>query len=347
MRMAGRRDMMMAGAALLAAPGIVRAQNRLLTLRFSLDIQLQGPHSIFFLARERGYFRNEGLDVIIDQGEGSAAVTTRVMSGAYDAGFGDINAIIEQGAKRPGQAPVMVYQFYNRPPFALIVKKSSAIENLWDIKGHSIGAPAGAATARLIPVLAKRNGIDFRDVTMTNVQSKIQEQILLQGQVDALASYDNNLYFNLVGLRQNPDRDFRWFRYGDYGLDLYANGVMVSRKLVADQPEKVAGLLRAINRATKETAADANASMSVLMSVEPLLNAAVEKARIDYCFRNSFTSAETDRVGFGDLDDVRLASAIGTVSDAFELPRKLEPGDVFNRSFLPPKADRTFRYTSA
>ena len=78
------------------------------------------------LSRTRqGYFRAAGLDVTVDQGEGSATTVTRVLSGAYDAGFGDMNAVIQNAALRPGEQPVMVYMIYNRSPFALIVKASS------------------------------------------------------------------------------------------------------------------------------------------------------------------------------------------------------------------------------
>ncbi len=54
-------------------------------------------------AQEKGYFAAEKLDVTIDQGEGSAATVTRIMSGAYDAGFGDMNAIIQNAATRAGR----------------------------------------------------------------------------------------------------------------------------------------------------------------------------------------------------------------------------------------------------
>ncbi|WP_315831868.1 ABC transporter substrate-binding protein [Bradyrhizobium prioriisuperbiae] len=341
-----RRRTLLGVASIIAAPSIVRAQGAVTQLRFTLDIQVQGVHAFYYLAREKGYLREEGIELVIDQGEGSAAVTSRVMSGAYDAGFGDINAIIEMAAKRPGEAPQMVYQYYNRPPFALIVKASSPIKTLKDFEGHTVGAPAGAATVRLLPLLAKLNGVDPSRITLSNMQSKLQEQLFLQDQVDALASYDNNLYFNLAILGKNPDRDFRWFRYGDFGLNLYANGVMVSRKLLKEKPDKVAGLVRAINRATRDVAADLNVGMATLMKAEPLLNERIEKQRLEWCFKNSFTSAETDRNGFGDIDDVRFSGAIDQVTTAFGLTRKPEPSDIFNRSFLPPKMERDFKLTS-
>ena len=56
----------------------------------------------------------------------------------------------------------------------------------------------------------------------------LQEQMLLQGQVDISAVFTATSYMNLVALKLDPDKDFRWIYFADSGLDLYSNGVMVS-----------------------------------------------------------------------------------------------------------------------
>ncbi|MFN7192625.1 MAG: ABC transporter substrate-binding protein, partial [Rhodospirillales bacterium] len=56
------------------------------TIKFTLGWKTQGSDAAFFVARDKGYFAREGLNVTIDQGEGSGATVTRIMGGAYDAG---------------------------------------------------------------------------------------------------------------------------------------------------------------------------------------------------------------------------------------------------------------------
>ena len=139
--------------------------------------------------KDKGYFAAEGLDVEIDQGTGSAATVSRIASGTYDAGFGDMNAIIQMAGTKPGEQPVMVYMIYNTPPFALITKAASPIKTLKDVEGKKMGTPAGGAAGILFSSLAKVNGIDASKVSMVNMAPNLQEQMLLNGDVDFSAVF--------------------------------------------------------------------------------------------------------------------------------------------------------------
>ncbi|OYX88207.1 MAG: hypothetical protein B7Y84_09370 [Azorhizobium sp. 32-67-21] len=327
-------------AVLAGAAALSPAQAAPVKIRFTLDWKLQGLHAWYYWAQEKGYFAAENLDVTIDQGEGSAATVTRIMSGVYDAGFGDINAVIQNAATRPAETPIMVYMIYNKAPFALLTKADSPVKSVKDLAGTKLGTPPGGASFKLLPMLAKANGLDYGSIAITQVAPNLQEQMLLQGQVNTIAIFSATSYMNLVALKLDPDKDFRWIFYSDAGIDLYSNGIMVSQALAKEKPEAVKGLLRAINRSIKETVENPDAAIAMLAAKEPLINKDIEKRRLIYVYKSLIDTPEARQLGLGDISDTRLETAITLISEAFELPKKPAPGQVFDRAFLPPKADR-------
>ena len=210
-----------------------------------------------------------------------------------------------------------------------------------DLSGRKLGTPPGGASFKLLPLLAKKSGIDYATINVLNVAPNLQEQMLLQGQVDVVAIFTATSYMNLVALKLDPDKDFRWMFYSDAGIDLYSNDVMASPKLIRERPEAVKGLVRAINRAMREVLASPDAAIDLLTKKEPLLDREIEKQRLLYVTRTLIATPEAAELGAGDVNDARMNAAIDAIVAAFELPRTPAAGDVFSRAFLPPKTERS------
>ena len=309
-------------------------------LKMILNWKYQGPQAWFFIAQDKGYFKAEGLDVEIDQGEGSAASIIKVAAGAYNVGFGDINALIDLAAKKPAEAPLAVYMLYNQPPFTIAVKKDGPIKTPKDLEGRTVGGPANDGALKLFPAFAKAAKIDAAKVNLTNMTPNLREQMLKQGQVDGIFGYINTIWFSAKAVGLDPEKDLRFINYGDHGLDLYSNTIVVSKALAKDNPAAVRGLLKAINRAIHDTLGNADAAMESVMKREPLVKRDIEKERLVATLKEEMSAPEIARIGLGDVTDERLEKTINVVVEANALPRKPTKEEVFSRAFLPARADR-------
>jgi NitT/TauT family transport system substrate-binding protein len=330
------------GSVLLAGPALAQET----TIKFTLGWKTQGSDAAFFYAKDKGFFKEEGLNVVIDQGEGSGATVTRIMSGAWDAGFGDVNAIIQNASTRPEESPVMVYMLWNQPPFAIVAKKTSGINSIKDFEGRTLGGAQGTPTTRLLPVFIKKNGLASDKIKVSNMAPNLQEPMLIKGDIDAALVFNITSYFNLVLNRQEPDKDFNWFQFGDFGLDLYSNGVIVSKKLIASNPKAVAGLVRAVNKAVIAIGKDQNAGMASVAAFDNMVDIPVEKRRLNYSFDKLIVSSEMKEIGVGDVKDDRMTRAIGMVVEGYDLKRVPEAKEIFSREFLPPREDRELVYVA-
>jgi NitT/TauT family transport system substrate-binding protein len=327
-----------AAGTLITAPSILHAQAT--RAKMILNWRYQGPQSWFFQAQDMGFLKEEGVELEIDQGEGSAAAITKVATGAYDIGFGDMNALIDLASKKPEDAPIACYAMFNNPPFTIAVKADGSIKTVKDLEGKTIGGPANDAALKLFPAFAKLAGIDASKVTITNMAPNLRETMLQRGQVDAVFGFVNTIAFSarLAGI--DPDREFRFINYVDYKMDLYSNTLVVSKKLAKDNPKAVSGIVRAFNRGLAETLKNLDAAVDSVAKREPLIKKDIEKARLIATLKAEMSHPEVARIGIGDVDDERFRRGIAIVTEANQLPRVPGMDEVFTRAFLPPAAER-------
>ena len=307
-------------------------------LKMVLNWKYQEPQGWFFLADDRGYFKAEGLDMVMDQGNGSGAGVPLVANGAYDVAFGDLNALIELAAKKPDDAPIAVYVMYNRPPFTIAVKADSPIKSPKDLEGKTLGGAANDGALKLFPAFCKTAKIDCDKVKITNMQPNLREQMLMQGQVDGVFGYVNTIRFSakLMGV---DDSKLRYINYGDYGMDLYSNAIIVSKKLVKDKPEAVKGLVRAINKGLEDALKDPAAAVAAVAKREPLIQIPVERERFDATLKDEMNHPEIATIGLGNVDMDRLKKSIDILVMAENLPRTPAVAEIFTPAFLPPSSE--------
>jgi len=325
---------------LLGAAVVTGAAAAELPVKFSLDTKFAGPSAPFLLPLDKGYYKAAGLNVSIDDAAGTSEAIERVASGNYDLAVADINALIRVRDANPKVPVKAVFMVYNRPPFAVIGRKSRGIGTPKDLEGKKLGAPATDLSFAQWPIFVMATGIDASKVSIENIGSAVREPMLAAGQVDAITGFSYN---NFVDLKDKgvPADDIVVLLMANYGVDLYSNAIIVNEKFAAAHPDAVKGFLRAFLKGLKETVKAPAAAVELVLKRNDSVKKDIEIDRLKMAIRDNIVTPEVKANGFGGIDNARFARAIEQIALTYKFKTaKPKPEDVFDASYLPPAAER-------
>jgi len=326
-----------AGLLMLALAGAAHAAE--VNLRFTLDRKFEGPAAPFVLALASGYYKAEGLNVSIDPAANVAEAVKRVASGDYDMGFADINVLIKYRDANPKDAVKAVFVVYNRPPFAVIGRKSRGINTPKDLEGHKLGAPVDSDSFDLWPIFVKANGIDASKVTIENIGFQVRNPMLAAGQVDAITGLSYSSYIDLKD-RGLPTNDISVLAMADYGVVLYGGSIIVNPAFAEAHPDAVKGFLRAFLRGLKKTVASPASALDRVLERIDSGRKNLELERLKMVISDNIITPEVRANGYGAIDGERFAQGIDQLTLAYKFKTKPKLDEIFDPSFLPPATER-------
>jgi NitT/TauT family transport system substrate-binding protein len=324
-----RHFLQAAAATTLLAAGLP-AWAQTTPIKFQLDWRFEGPAALFLTPAAKGYFKQAGLDVTVDAGNGSGGAVTRVASGTYDIGFADLAALMEFHANNPDapNKPVAVMMVYNNTPASVMALKKSGIKSPADLNGKKLGAPVFDAGRRAFPIFAKANNI--ANVNWTAMDPPLRETMLARGDVDAITGFTFTSLLNLEA-RGVKAEDVVVLQYPDYGVKLYG--------LIRENPQAIRSFLSAFTKGVKDVIANPEAAINDVKARDGIINTALETRRLKLAIDTVINSADARAEGFGQVNPARLALMASQVSDAFGTKTRVNPDAVWNGSFLPARAD--------
>ena len=237
-----------AASALMAALAVTapaEAQS-LRDISFGLPVAtINAGYCMFPAAARLGYFREEGLNVKINNISGSTTVVQTVVSGRLDIGAATPEPIIK--AFSQGDDVLLVYNYIRKPTGSVAVKADSPIRTLADLRGKKLGAMSLASGNILLTNgLLSKVGIDGKkEVTYLSVGVGAQAwQALNTGHVDGLVLFDS-----LYAQMENIGAKLRYI-YGEGQEYLFSTQFLVRGSTAEKNPDLVRGFGRAVAKAT-------------------------------------------------------------------------------------------------
>lgn len=318
--------------------GLAAGAQTMTPIKFQLDWRFEGPAALFLHPAAKGYFKAAGLDVAVDAGNGSGGTVTRVASGAYDMGFADMAALMEFHANNPDapNKPIAVMMVYNNTPASVMALKKSGITKPADLTGKKLGAPVFDAGRRAFPIFAKANNIGA--VQWTTMDPALRETMLMRGDIDAITGFTFTSLLNLEA-RGAKAADVVVLPYPDYGVKLYGNAIVVSPKLLKENPAAVKAFLAAFAKGMKEVITSPAVAIESVKARDGIIDSKLETRRLQLAIDTVINTPDARAEGFGNVNAGRMALMASQVSDAFNTKTRVSPDAVWNGTMLPTAAE--------
>jgi NitT/TauT family transport system substrate-binding protein len=339
-----RRRLAQLGAAaaavgVLAAPALPRAQTP--RVRLLLDWAFQAPNAFALVAREKGFFREAGVEVPVDRGSGSGRVPVQLAAGAYDLGFADINPAIRFAIENPNAGLLAVAILLDRSPLCAIVRADGPVRAPKDLEGRTLAAPDFDAGRQMFPAFARAAGIDRTKVSFVSVSPELREPMLVQRRADGVTGFVTTSSIALKGIGLGYDQQ-RVMMYAEHGLDLYGSALLTTRAFAEANPDALRRALAALIRGLRSQIADPAEAMGILKRVEPLTDVALETERNAMNMERCLLTPNVRSNGLSAVEPARMARGVAAVEEAFGLPAgRVTAGAFYTAEFLPPRAELT------
>ncbi len=261
LRTAVRAAAGLALAAGLAAPALAQPKDKVVLL---LNWYVYSEHAPFFLGKARGFYSDEGIDLEIQEGRGSAVSIQAVAAGSATFGYVDVATMIKAAAKgAPVQSVGVALQ---TSPMAAIGLTEKNVKTPKDIVGKTVAMTPGDSMSQIWPLFLKKTGLKDTDFKVVSGDGQTKLNAVINGQADLLLGYvmDQN-----IKIQDATKKPVSVVRFADYGVNLINSSIVASKDTIASKGDLVRRFMRASTRAFEEAEKSPEAAVDALLAAMP------------------------------------------------------------------------------
>ncbi|WP_239163542.1 ABC transporter substrate-binding protein [Paractinoplanes rishiriensis] len=289
-----------------------------------------GREAFVFVAIEKGYFKQAGLEVEVQAGKGTAPNLTLLQSGKVDFAALDITAALIEYGKGTFKDFTIVNAIQQRNLQCIMTLEGRGITSPKDLAGKKIAYLPGGVAKTLFPAYAKLAGIDESKIQWVNIPLEQHPQNVAAGTVDAATQFA----VGKPGIeRVGKGKKAVVLPYTDFLTDLYGVGVGVAKKQVTENPDRIRRFNEALLKGLRdaiENPAEAGKIYAKYQKIQPEPVAIAENNLMV-----PYVKSAAGGAAVGALDPQRVARNIAIVQGAGVIPSVFDPLDVVSVDFLP------------
>jgi NitT/TauT family transport system substrate-binding protein len=299
-----------------------------------LDWVVRGDHAMFFVAKEKGYFAKQKIDVTaIRRGTGSPNAMRLVGNGDADFGFGDLPTLaVARSQDVPVVALVAVNQ--NSPLAMLALANKFQLKTPQDLKGLNIGVQPAGSTYVFLTALLKANGMTMDEIKQSTVNPPYENYLLL-GRVDAVPGYLDAEVPELEA-KAGGRGSLSILQGSDFGYVVYGSGLFTSEKMIAEHSDVVQRFVNAYTQAFADVIKNPEeaADLTIKENPEYAQKKDVLVAQLEADAKHTFFGPDTKTHGIGWMTEDKWQKTVNTLLDQSALKQTIDPAKAFSDKFI-------------
>jgi hypothetical protein len=186
---------------------------------FQANWLIQGENAYMVAGRDKGFYREEGIDLDIKRGFGSGDTVKKVVGGAATVGTADMGVVMLAMVRE--QLPIKcISAEYSYSPQGFWVLASSDVKSIKDLAGKRAGVTPGNSLLVYFPLVAEANDLDPSKLTFVTMEASALLPTLLAGQIDAMPGFAT--VFDLRNEETSAQgKPLRSLPFAKHGLKVY------------------------------------------------------------------------------------------------------------------------------
>jgi NitT/TauT family transport system substrate-binding protein len=311
--------------ALLPATASAQAKEK---FTFALNWFAVGDHAAYWVALDKGYYAQRGLDVTLENSKGSGDSIAKVDTNRADAGLADAVPVISAASR--GARVKMVGMVFDKTPMTFFSHADAPLLKPKDLEGKTVAAPAGDSQRLAFPAFARLNQIDPNKVSWVNIEPTAKVASIAEKRVDGVADYTTGQPF--YDKAMGPGKAVR-LQWADYGFDLYAMSIIAGEKTMADKPKQLKAFLEASYMGWRDVMANPKEALAIFKKRVPEIDVAIIESNMMMGFDLMRTKNYADN-GIGWIDEKKMCASTEIVNTYMGLPKKVDCKTVFSTEYF-------------
>lgn len=295
-----------------------------------LNFTIQGDHSPWFVAKAKGYFAEQNIDIDIQRGYGSGDTVQKVATGNADLGFADIVPMIMSVAQG-AEVKAVMGGIMNEPSALYSAAEDANILTPFDMEGKSIGGPPADVSIVLLEAVMKKAGADFSKVNIINMDAATRLPMLATGQIDSAASfYEKTVLFD-KGLKEAGKTLVTW-RFDEF-INKYSCVVLAGNDMIENNPELLQRAMLALLKGYEDALQMPDFGAQYILDAHPEFDPDYIKASAATLPDAVWDETSLEK-GLGIFSPEKIQETLDIAAEYWTLERTVLPEEIYTNEFM-------------